>query len=165
MCWNDRDTHPYTYSSFTPLPSFVKGATSRWYMMILQFRSAILCWFYYLIHHVMVFDAILTSRQTCDKLQCLYENLMSNNFPKAAVLKETATVKRTANKATGLLVKQQLCTCITLFCTFLSRGCTTATWNFLISCARALNLDEVLSDSPPENVANIWQICYHGNVT
>ena len=75
----------------------------------------------------MVFDVILTSRQTCDKLQCLYENLMSNNFPKAAVLKETATVKRTANKATGLLVKQQLCTCITLFCTFLSRGCTTAT--------------------------------------
>ena len=27
-----------------------------------------------------VFDAILTSRQTFEKLQCLYENLMSNNF-------------------------------------------------------------------------------------
>ena len=24
----------------------------------------------------------LTSRQTCEKLKCLYENLMSNNFPK-----------------------------------------------------------------------------------
>jgi len=36
---------------------------------------------------VTVFDAILTSRQTCEKLQCLYENLMSNNFRKMAVLK------------------------------------------------------------------------------
>ena len=29
---------------------------------------------------VTVFDTILTSRQTREKLQCLYENLMSNNF-------------------------------------------------------------------------------------
>ena len=29
---------------------------------------------------VTVFDAILTSRQTREKLQCLYENLMSNIF-------------------------------------------------------------------------------------
>ena len=29
---------------------------------------------------VTVFDAILTSRQTCERLQCLSENLMSNNF-------------------------------------------------------------------------------------
>ena len=29
--------------------------------------------------------------------------------------------------------KQQLCTCITLFCTFLCRRCTTTTWNYLIS--------------------------------
>ena len=36
---------------------------------------------------VTVFDAILTSRQTHEKLKCLYENLMSNNFGKAAVLK------------------------------------------------------------------------------
>ena len=36
---------------------------------------------------VTVFDAILTSRQTREKLQCLYENLMSNNFCKTAVLK------------------------------------------------------------------------------
>ena len=27
------------------------------------------------------------------------------------------------------LAKQQLCTCITLFCTFLCRRCTTTTWN------------------------------------
>ena len=37
---------------------------------------------------ITVFDAILTSRQTCEKLQCLYENLMSNNFRKTAVLKK-----------------------------------------------------------------------------
>ena len=35
---------------------------------------------------VTVFDAILTSRQTREKLQCLYENLMSNNFHRTAVL-------------------------------------------------------------------------------
>ena len=33
-------------------------------------------------------DAILTSSQKCEKLQCLYENLMSNNFHKTAVLKK-----------------------------------------------------------------------------
>ena len=31
---------------------------------------------------VTVFDAILTSRQTSEKLQSLYENLMSKNFRK-----------------------------------------------------------------------------------
>ena len=40
----------------------------------------------------MVFDAILTSRQTREKLQCLYENLMSNNFRKKAVLKKISIV-------------------------------------------------------------------------
>ena len=39
--------------------------------------------------HVTVFDAILTSRQTREKLQCLYENLMSNNFRRMAVLKKS----------------------------------------------------------------------------
>ena len=37
---------------------------------------------------VTVFDAILTIRQTCEKLLCLYENLMSNNFREKAVLKK-----------------------------------------------------------------------------
>ena len=40
-----------------------------------------------------VFDAILTSRQTRDKLQCLYENLSSNNFRKTAVLKKKTFCK------------------------------------------------------------------------
>ena len=39
-----------------------------------------------LIDLVTVFDAIVT--RTRDKLQCLYENLMSNNFRKTAVLKK-----------------------------------------------------------------------------
>ena len=37
---------------------------------------------------VTVFDAILTCRQTREKLQCLYENLTSNNFRKTALLKK-----------------------------------------------------------------------------
>ena len=41
---------------------------------------------------VKVFDAILTSRQTCEKLQCLYENLMSNIFRKVAVLNKISIV-------------------------------------------------------------------------
>ena len=41
-----------------------------------------------IIDLVTVFDAILTSRQAREKLQCLYENLMSNNFRRTAVLKK-----------------------------------------------------------------------------
>ena len=38
---------------------------------------------------VTVLKAILTSRQPCEKLQCLYEeNVMSNNLSKTAVLKK-----------------------------------------------------------------------------
>ena len=37
---------------------------------------------------VTVFDAILTRGQTSEKLQCLYENLMLNNFRRTAVLKK-----------------------------------------------------------------------------
>ena len=48
--------------------------------------------FHILIDLVTVFDAILTSRQTRDKLQCLYENLMSNNFRKTAVLNKISIV-------------------------------------------------------------------------
>ena len=42
---------------------------------------------------VTVFEPILTSRQTREKLQCLYENLMSNNLRKTAVLKKMSIVK------------------------------------------------------------------------
>ena len=42
---------------------------------------------------VTVFDAILTSRQTREKLQCLYENPVSNNFRKTAVLEKNMNCK------------------------------------------------------------------------
>ena len=45
-----------------------------------------------IIDLVTVFDPILASRQTREKLQCLYENLMSNNFRKTAVLKKISIV-------------------------------------------------------------------------
>ena len=41
---------------------------------------------------VTVFDDILTKRQTREKLQCLYENLMSNNFRRTAVLTKISVV-------------------------------------------------------------------------
>ena len=45
------------------------------------------------------------------------------------------TPTRTANRISNRfwLAKQQLYTCITLFCTLLSRSCTTTTWKCLIS--------------------------------
>ena len=41
-----------------------------------------------IIDLVTGFDTILTSRQMREKLQCLYENLMPNNFRKTAPLKK-----------------------------------------------------------------------------
>ena len=67
------------------------------------------------------------------------------------------------------LTKQQLCTCITLFCTFLCRRCTTTTWKCLISrfvedgnTGQQLSFSFVeLWYSPSElncqKIANIWQ--------
>ena len=46
-----------------------------------------------MIDLVTVFDAILTSRQTREKLQCLYENLMLNHFRKMAVLRKYMNCK------------------------------------------------------------------------
>ena len=49
------------------------------------------------------------------------------------------------------LAKQQLCTCIMLFCTFLCRQCKTTTWNCLISrFSEAENTRQRLSISFPE---------------
>ena len=39
-----------------------------------------------------------------------------------------------------ILAELQLCICITLFCTFLSRHCKSATWNLLISLASFMEL-------------------------
>ena len=49
-------------------------------------QSAI--WSQWVIDLVMVLEAILTSRQAHEKLHCLYENLVSNNFRKMHVLKK-----------------------------------------------------------------------------
>ena len=46
-----------------------------------------------LIDLVTVFKAILTRGQTREKLQCLYENLLSNNFRRTAVLKKNMNCK------------------------------------------------------------------------
>ena len=74
-----------------------------------------------------------------------------------------------SQKVISLDKKQQLYTCITLFCTFLNRRYTNTTWNFrnftrpLCKVGEHnaffifLNLNTVLLDSTPENLANIWQ--------
>ena len=51
----------------------------------------------------------------------------------------TATERKRQKINRFILVKQQLCTCITLFCTFLSRRNTTTTWIFRISRVRFIN--------------------------
>ena len=45
----------------------------------------------------------------------------------------TATSTRTAKRNRFILAKKQLCTCLTLFCTFLCRHCATTTLQRLIS--------------------------------
>ena len=49
-----------------------------------------------LIDLVTVFDAILTSRQTHEKLQCLYENLMSDNFRTGGCSQKIRIVNKTS---------------------------------------------------------------------
>ena len=51
---------------------------------------------------VMVFNAILTSMQTCEKLQCLYEKQMSSNFHKKAVLKKISIYCKLKLQSKGL---------------------------------------------------------------
>ena len=41
---------------------------------------------------IILIIEIIDLRQMCEKLQCLYENLMSNNFHKTAVLKKISIV-------------------------------------------------------------------------
>ena len=48
----------------------------------------IMCNIYFAIGLVMVLETTLTRGQLQEKLQCLHENLMSNNFRKMAILKK-----------------------------------------------------------------------------
>ena len=61
---------------------------------------------------VRVLEAILTSRQSREKLQCLYENLMSNNFLKTSVgSKKTWIVNLSFTLLRTLLKKFEGVTC------------------------------------------------------
>ena len=74
------------------------------------------------------------------------------------------------NGKNAICLGLQLCTCITLFCTFLCRRCTTTTSKCLISRFEQdvntiddslflfLNFDTVLQNSTPEKFANVWRV-------
>ena len=85
------------------------------------------------------------------------------------------TSTRTAKNKRFRLTKQQLCKCITLFCTFLCRHCTTTTWKYLISrLVEDLKtrqrlyfsfpelLYSLLEFNSPKKFANIWRIERNG---
>ena len=74
-----------------------------------------------------------------------------------------------------LIAKQQLCTCITLFCTILCHYCTTTTWKWIISrfveyvnkqrrnlLPLSEQLDKALRDSIPGEFLNIWESKWYG---
>ena len=71
------------------------GVSEGWVRTCLEFiwpeypHAPILC----SIDLVAVLEAILTSRQPHEKLQCFYENLMLNTFRKTAVLKKNMNYK------------------------------------------------------------------------
>ena len=82
----------------------------------------------------------------------------------------TVTATRTAKWKRFGQGKQQLGTCITLFCTFLSSRCTTTTWKCLISrfvedgntgqqlSFSFLELWHSPSEPNSQKIANIWRI-------
>ena len=73
------------------------------------------------------------------------------------------------------LAKQQLCTCITLFCTIVCHYCTTTTWKCIISrfmeyvnkqrrnlLPLSEQLDKALRDSIPGEFLYIWKSKWYG---
>ena len=88
--------------------------------------------------------------QQCWDLQCIVERIQPIRLWRSCVMHVCGTVDATLASLSNYdsdgnengkkkksnwfrLTKQRLCTCITLFCTFLSRRCTTTTWKCLIS--------------------------------
>ena len=87
--------------------------------------------------------------QHCWDLQCIVERIQPIRLWRPCVMHVRGTVDATLASLSNddgdgnengkkksnwfILTKQRLCTCITLFCTFLSRRCTTTTWKCLIS--------------------------------
>ena len=82
--------------------------------------------------------------------------------------------KRERKNIKTLSFSSQLCTCISLFCTFLCRFCANSTWNCLILLFREdvnkrrrdfilfPNLNMVLRNSSPGGFAYIWQNKWDG---
>ena len=60
---------------------------------------------------VTLLKAILMSRRAREKLQCLYKNLMSNNFRKTAVLKKKNDLKTKATQQRIILTNFRGRTC------------------------------------------------------
>ena len=94
----DRMTDGFSYPLYTSasecLPLNIPEAWKRYPFQAepIGFPLERNCLHLWYIDLVTVFDAILTSRQTREKLQCLYENLMSNNFRRMAVLNKISIV-------------------------------------------------------------------------
>ena len=98
-----------------------------------------------------------------------FAKLLHAKVPSSRAVSQSLTKDFTIRRRDGNEKKQQLCTCISLFCTFLCRFCTTTTWNYLIFLFREdvnkqrhnfnlfLNLNMVLRNSTPEGFAYIWQ--------
>ena len=96
---------------------------------------------------------VWTLRKSCFFLR-IDAYIMSGSFIAwqwGAYATTTVTATRTAKSNRFRQANQQLCTCVTLFCTFLCRRCTTTTWNCLISrLVEDENTRQQLSFSFPE---------------
>ena len=121
-------------------------------------------------------DAGVNERWTARKRIFLAASLLARAplplpFPnKIRELKQRRRRRQRERQKRFRSAKQQLCTYITLFCTFLSRRCTNTTLKYLISCfVEDGNTRQQLSFSFPElwnspleitskKLANLWRI-------
>ena len=113
----------------------------------------------------------LTSDHRCSLLRYFIINLR-HPIDDSRELKQRRRRRRRERQKSYrfILAKQQLCTCITLFCTLLCRRCTTTTWKCLISrfvkdknfLFLFLNFDTVLRIQLQKNISSIWGIKQDG---
>ena len=76
------------------------------------------------VSHILSLYLHCRDREKCDVT--LPDSKIFESPQKGVQATTTATATRTAKSNKFILVKQQLCTCITLFCTFFSHRCTTS---------------------------------------
>ena len=177
-----------TVFCFTRLPIWLSYPTLSWPSTpLLQEYSAYSCprltknqqQRHYQVSHLLLYWSWITTmkkktsrnRKKCDVTLLWQQNFWITTI--GSLLKVTKTARRRRQRDRQKsnrfgLAKQQLCTCITLFCTFLSRRCTTATWNFppymeWVNTAQTFSFSfSWLRYGPfgfnPGNFANIWQI-------